>query len=483
MNYRMVAYSVGRITAMASALMLLPLFVALYYDESIKGFLIAIAVGAVLSALAVLFSKPKNRQIFSKEGFVTVSLSWIIISLIGAIPFTVEGEIPSYIDAIFETVSGFTTTGASILENVEALSRGLLFWRSFTHWLGGMGIIVLMLAVFPLSNKYSMYIMKAEVPGPVKGKLVPKMQDSSVILYMIYVALTAFEIIFLLIGKMPLYDAILHSFGTAGTGGFGIKSLSVGYYNSAYIDIVIGIFMALFGVNFNMYFLLLMKKYKTVIKNEELLWYIGIIAFSTVTIAVNIKSLYGSFFTSLRYSFFQVSSIVTTTGFSTADFNRWPEYSKMLLVLLMFIGGCAGSTGGGIKVARIIMMKNTAKSEVKHMLRPRSYNQTKLNGEVLDKQTIHGTLVFFLLYIFIILISCFLLSLENFDAVTTVTGVIACVSNIGPGLSLVGPMGSFAIFSPAAKLLLSFCMLLGRLEIFPVLLLFSPYTWKKSSRF
>lgn len=483
MNYKMVLNVVGRVIGMAGILMLLPAIVALYYGESVRGFLAAIVISAVVCLISQLAIKPKVKSMFSKEGFAVVSLSWVSISLIGAVPFVVDGAIPNYIDALFETISGFTTTGASILTNIEAMGRGLLFWRSFTHWMGGMGILVLMMAVMPLSEKYSMYIMRAEVPGPLKGKLVPKMQHSSMILYLIYIFLTVLEVILLVIGKMPLFDAVVHAFGTAGTGGFGIKAASVGFYNSAYIDMVIAVFMLLFGINFNMYFLLLMRKFKIILKNEELLSYLGIVAFSTLTIALNIRSLYGSFFTSLRYSFFQVSSIITTTGFTTANYDAWPEYSKMLLVLLMFIGACAGSTGGGIKVSRVIILLHTTKSEIKRMLRPRSYNNITLNGENINQQTIHSTLVFFLMYMFIVFASCFVISIDNFDSSTTITSVISCISNIGPGLSLVGPAGNFAMFSRLSKLLLSLCMLFGRLEIFPMLMLFSPYTWKKSSQF
>ena len=483
MNYSMVFRIVGRISGMLAVILLLPLAVSLLYGESVKGFLAAIAIAAGFCALCLCLTRNKNIRMFSKEGFASVALSWIILSLIGAVPFTVEGEIPNYIDALFETVSGFTTTGASILESIETMSRGLLFWRSFTHWIGGMGILVLMMAVLPTSEQYSMFIMRAEVPGPEAGKLVPKVQHSSMILYLMYVFLTVLEIVLLVFGDMPLYDAVVHAFGTAGTGGFGIKAASIGAYNSAYIDIVISVFMLLFGANFNLYFLLLMRKAGAVIRNEELKCYFAIVAVSTVLIAVNITSLYGNFVTSLRYSLFQVSSIITTTGFSTADFNLWPEFSKILLVLLMMIGACSGSTAGGIKVSRIMILFRTANSEIKHMLRPNSYSSVRLNGKRVDRKIIHGALVFFLLYMLITLSCTLLLSLENHDAQTTVTSVIACISNVGPGLGMVGPAGNFAFYSGGSKLLLSLCMLMGRLEIFPIIMLFSPNTWKKSSRF
>lgn len=483
MNYNMVFRIAGRISGMLAGILLLPLAVSLFYGESVRGFLAAIAISAAFSALCFLITRNKSIRMFSKEGFASVALSWIILSLIGAVPFVVEGEIPNYIDALFETVSGFTTTGASILEDVEAMSRGLLFWRSFTHWIGGMGILVLMMAVMPTSEKYSMFMMRAEVPGHEAGKLVPKVQHSSMILYLIYVFLTVLETVLLLFGDMPLFDAVVHAFGTAGTGGFGIKSASIGAYNSAYIDVVISVFMLLFGVNFNLYFLLLMKKVGVVLKNEEFRHYIIIVAASTVAVALNIMSLYGDFITALRYSFFQVSSIITTTGFATADFNLWPQFSRILLVLLMFLGACSGSTGGGIKMSRVMILFRAANSEIKRMLRPNSYNSVRLNGKRVDRKVIHSVLVFFLMYMIILLASALALSFENCDAETVFTSVIACMSNIGPGLSLVGPAGNFAFYSGASKLLLSLCMLMGRLEIFPILMLFSPHTWKKSSKF
>lgn len=483
MNYNTVFRIVGRICGMLAVIFLLPLAVSLFYRESIKGFLVAIAAAAAVCAFCFFFTRSKNIRMFSKEGFASVALSWIILSLIGAVPFTVEGEIPNYIDALFETVSGFTTTGASILENVEEMSRGLLFWRSFTHWIGGMGILVLMMAVLPTSEQYSMFIMRAEVPGPEAGKLVPKVQHSSLILYLIYILLTVLEIVLLVFGDMPLFDAVVHSFATAGTGGFGIKAASIGAYNSAYIDIVISVFMLLFGVNFNLYFLLLMKKAGAVFKNEEFRRYFEIVAAATILIAVNITSLYDNFLTALRYSFFQVSSIITTTGFATANFDLWPQFSKVLLVLLMMIGACSGSTGGGIKVSRILILFRAANSEIKHMLRPNSYSTVRLNGKRVDRRVIHGVLVFFLLYMLMTLASALVLSLENHDAQTTFTSVIACISNVGPGLGSVGPAGNFEFYSNGSKLLLSLCMLMGRLEIFPIIMLFSPHTWKKSSKF
>lgn len=483
MNYSMVFRIVGRISGMLAVILLIPSSVSLIYKESIRGFAAAILIAAALCVFCYFITRNKTIRMFSKEGFASVALSWIVLSFIGAVPFVVEGAIPNYVDALFETISGFTTTGASILEDVESMSRGLLFWRSFTHWIGGMGILVLMMAVLPTSEQYSMYIMRAEVPGHEAGKLVPKVQNSSLILYLIYVFLTLLEIVLLLFGNMPLFDAVVHAFGTAGTGGFGIKAASIGAYNSAYIDVVISVFMLLFGTNFNLYFLLLLKKAGAVIRNEEFRLYILIVAASTLLIAVNITSLYDDFITALRYSFFQVSSIITTTGFATADFNLWPQFSKVLLVLLMMIGACSGSTAGGIKVSRVLILLRAGNSEIKHMLRPNSYSSVQLNGKRVDRRVIHGVLVFFLLYMLITLGSALALSLENYDAETIFTSVIACISNVGPGLGLAGPVENFAFYSDASKLLLSLCMLMGRLEIFPILMLFSPNTWKRSSRF
>ena len=480
MNYKMVCQVVGRVIAIEGVLMLLPLLTALICGEHVTGFLLTILFAAVVSVVLQLCFKPKTRVLYAREGFVIVALSWIALSLIGALPFTLEGEIPSYIDAVFETVSGFTTTGASILTNVESLSNSLLFWRSFTHWIGGMGVLVFLMAVLPMSEGYSMHIMRAEVPGPVVGKLVPKVRRSSIILYLIYTGMTVLEVILLMLGHMPFYDALLHAFATAGTGGFSLRSLSIGYYNSTYIDLVVSIFMILFGINFNLYFLLLLKRFKSALRNEEMLCYLGIIAFATITIALNIRQIYGGFLVAMRYSFFQVSSIMTTTGFSTANFDQWPEYSRAMLVLLMFIGACAGSTGGGLKVSRILILFKATHAELRRLLKPRSYNAVTLNGAVMDRQTIYSTMVFFFLYIAITFLACLLLSLENFDLTTIFTSVIACLSNVGPGLSLVGPMGNYSMFSGASKLLLSLCMLLGRLEIYPLLLLLAPSIWTKS---
>ncbi len=484
MNYRMIIKLLGRIAGIEAVLMVIPMLVSLAYGESIKGFAVGIAVAVAVCAVFTLATRHSDRKIFSKEGLTSVALCWVLISLIGAIPFTVDGAIPNYIDAVFETVSGFTTTGSSILTDVEALGKGMLFWRSFTHWIGGMGILVFMMAVVPMSKEYSMHIMRAEVPGPEAGKLTPKIQRSSLILYLIYVFLTFAETVALLLCKMPLYDAVVHAFGTAGTGGFGIKNASIGAYGSPAIEMVIAVFMVAFGVNFNVYFLLLVGKLRTALFNEELRWYLGIVAFATVTIAYNLRSVYNSVSECFRYSFFQVASIISTTGFSTADFDKWPEYSKIVLVLIMFIGACAGSTAGGLKVSRVMILLKSSIVEIRHMLHPRSYNIIRVNGKNVSRETLHNVLVFFSLYIMILSASCVAVgALDGFDLVTTFTSVGTCISNVGPGLSLVGPTGNFSMFSPLSKILLSVCMLMGRLEIFPMIILFYPSTWKKSGQF
>jgi len=481
MNYRIVTSIVGRVLAIEAALLLLPLATAAIYGESVMPFLWSVAITAVSAALLCMF-RPTTKEFYAREGFVSVALSWVTISLLGALPFVLSGEIPNYIDALFEIISGFTTTGSSVVPNVENLSRGILFWRSFSHWIGGMGVLVFMMAVLPMNEEYSMHLLRAEVPGPVKGKLVPKMRSTARILYLIYIGLTILLIILLVCGGMPVYDSIVHAFGTAGTGGFSIKATSIGWYQSAYIDIVIGIFMVLFGINFNLYYMVLIRRSLKAFLNEELWFYLGIVAFATVTIGLNISSQYPSFLQSLRYSFFQVSSIITTTGYATADFNRWPEYSRTMLVALMFIGACAGSTGGGIKVSRFVLIIKSASCEIMRQMFPRSVGRVTLDGERVDDRTMHAAVVFFMLYIFTVFAGCILLSLEGLDFETTFTSVVTCLSNVGPGLSLVGPMGNFSVWSGGSKLVLCLCMLLGRLEIYPVIMLFSPGIWKKGGR-
>jgi trk system potassium uptake protein TrkH len=479
MNYRMIAYSMGRIMAAIGATMLIPMFLSIYYHEGISiAYLIPIAISVVLGA-AVSFKIPKNKNLFAKEGMVIVATSWILISIFGALPFFISGEIPNFVDCFFETVSGFTTTGSTILTNVESMSKSLLFWRSFTHWLGGMGVLVFAMAIFSSKDTRATHMMRAEMPGPVVGKLASRWQFSLRILYVIYISLTVLEIVLLLFGGMPLFDSIVHTFGTAGTGGFGIKNTSIGYYDSAYIDYVIGIFMMLFGLNFNVYYLILARKIAQLKNNDEVKWYIGLMLGSAVIIALNIMPMYHTFANSFRYSFFQVSSIMTTTGYATADFVTWPMLSQIILVMLMIVGACAGSTGGGIKVIRVVILGKRAVHAIKKAVSPRSVMSVKADGKRIETAVVHGVLAYFVIYMFFMGISILIVSLDNKDFATTVTSVIATMNNIGPGLGTVGPTGNFADFSALSKIVMSVGMLVGRLEFYPILILLSPRTWKK----
>ncbi len=478
MNSRMVLRTLGYVLGAESALLLLPLLVAALYREDPVPFLIPLLALGVC-ALALCRIRVKEKTIYAREGFLIVSLSWILVSLAGAVPFVLGGAIPSYVDAVFETVSGFTTTGASILTDVESLPRGLLFWRSFTHWIGGMGVLVFIMAVLPLANDRSMHVMRAEVPGPAVGKMVPRARDTAMWLYGIYLGLTLLEVVFLLAGGMPLFDSLVNTFGTAGTGGFAIKNASIGFYNSAYVDGVITVFMLLFGINFNLYFLLLMRDFKQVLKSEELRVYLGVALTAMLLIALNILPQYGGFGVAFRYSAFQVSSIMTTTGFATADYTLWPTFSQTILFLLMILGACGGSTGGGLKVSRAIILVKSLGREVVRLVHPRAVSTVRLDGKRVEAQTVRDVGVFFIAYMFIIAVMTLLISLDGFGFATTFSAVTACMGNIGPGLGAVGPMGNFADFSLASKLLLSLTMLLGRLEIFPLVLFFTPVLYEK----
>lgn len=481
MNQKMVFRTIAQIVKLEAALLLLPLFVSLYYQETAP--LIAFSITIVATAafgflLTLLVKQGTTTTIFAKEGFVIVALSWLFLSAFGALPFFLSGEIPSYADAFFETVSGFTTTGASILTNIEALSKSLLFWRSFTHWIGGMGVIVMIVAILPATAGRPIHILRAEMPGPTMGKLVPKSGNTAKILYIIYLVLTLIEILFLLLGGMPLFDSIVHAFGTAGTGGFGIKATGLAGYNP-YCQWVIAIFMALFGVNFNLYYLLLIRKFRSVLKSGELWLYIGIIVVSISVITCNIYPLYQNIGEALRLSAFQVSSIITTTGYATTDFNLWPGLSKCILLLLMFVGGCAGSTAGGLKVSRVLLLLKTIARELRHMLHPRSVGVIQMEGKRVDNPTINGTHAYLALY-FLLLAALFLiLCLEPFSLETNLSAAISCFNNIGPGFDIVGPMGNYAEYSVLSKIVLSLGMLLGRLELYPLLFALSPSTWRK----
>ena len=479
MNRRMVLYMVGTVTKLVAGLMVLPLITSLIYKESCaSAFVISIVIALVIGFGICLIFKPGTKVIYAREGFVVVALAWIVLSLIGALPFYISREIPSYIDAFFETVSGFTTTGASILTDIESMSKGLLFWRSFTHWIGGMGVLVFILAIVPSVSDRTIHILKAESPGPIVGKLVPKMKQTARILYIIYIVLTVVQIVLLLLGGMPVFDSLIHTFGTAGTGGFGIKADSIAGY-SPYLQWVITIFMLIFGVNFNLYYLFLIKKYKTALKSEELRAYILIFLVSTVAIMINIMPIGGSFSESLRLAAFQVSSIVTTTGFSTTDFNTWPTFSKTILLLLMFIGSCAGSTAGGFKVSRVVLLLKKVKIELQKMLHPRSVANVRFEGKKIDNATISSVSSYLVMYTLLFCIFVFLLGFDKFDLESNISAVASCFNNIGPALGTAGPASSYAMFSPFSKILLSLAMLLGRLEILPIILTFSPTTWKK----
>lgn len=479
MNRRMVLYVVGTVIKIEAALMLLPLITSLLYKESCAmDFLVSIGIALVAGFALTLIFKPGSKVIYAKEGFVIVSLAWVALSAIGAIPFYISGEIPSYIDAFFETVSGFTTTGASILTDVESMSKGILFWRSFTHWVGGMGVLVFVMAIIPTVSDRSIHLLRAEAPGPVVGKIVPKMKQTARILYIIYIALTFAEMILLFVGGMPLYDSIVHAVGTAGTGGFGIKADSLASY-SPYIQWVITAFMLVFGVNFNLYYLVLIRKFKSAVKNEELLTYVVIVTLSIAAIAFNIRPLYEGVAESIRHSAFQVAAVISTTGFATADFNQWPGMSKTILLLLMFIGGCAGSTAGGFKISRIVMLFKTIKRELQKLLHPRAIATIRLDGKRVDEKTISSLGSYLAIYILFFCVVVFLLGFDGFDLETNISVAASCVNNIGPGFGSAGPMDGYAMFSPFSKVMLSLTMLLGRLEIFPLILTFSPSTWVK----
>ena len=479
MNYAIVFRLLSYILLCESALLMLPAATSAIYGEwSVLGaFLITTAL-CVVFGLLLRLAKPTSKVFYMREGFATTALSWIVISIMGAVPFVLTGCIPDPIDALFEMVSGFTTTGASILPAVEGLPRGILLWRSFTHWIGGMGVLVFLLTLLPLTGGSHVNLMKAESPGPQVDKLVPKVQSTAKLLYGIYLALTLAQLVFLMAGGMPLFDSLLTAFGTAGTGGFGFKNDSFAQF-SPYIQWVVTIFMILFGVNFNFYFLLLLRRFRRAVSSEEVRAYLGIILVSIGIITLNIRSMYSGLGEALRHAAFQVGSIITTTGFSSCDFDLWPTLSKQLLVLLMFVGACAGSTGGGMKVSRILIFRKTVGKELKQAMHPQVVAPVRMDGKLLSHETIRTTNVYLCAYLFILVASIMLISLDGFDMVTNFTAVAATLNNIGPGLSQVGPMMNFAGFSNPAKLVLIFDMLAGRLELFPMLVLFLPSAWRK----
>ncbi len=478
MNYTAIRRTLGIILRFEAVFLLVPCITALIYAErqGIWFFVVAVCSFGLGQLLSI---RSRDTHFFAKEGFIMVGLSWIVMSLVGALPFTLCGDIPHYIDAFFETVSGFTTTGASILTDVEALSHTSLIWRSFTHWVGGMGVFVFILAILPGSGGHNMHLMRAESPGPSVGKLVPRLKDTAKILYILYFALTVLQIILLLIAGMPLFDALCTGFGTAGTGGFGIKNDSFASY-SVPIQVITAVFMILFGVNFNAYFFLTSKKNKKLaFKMEEVRVYFGIIAAAIIIITANILHMCDGIGDALNKALFQVGSIITTTGFATTDFNLWPELSKTILVALMFCGACAGSTGGGIKVSRIIIMLKSVKTEIQKYIHPRSVNIVKMDGKPVEDQTCRGVSVYLLAYAAIFIVSILIISLDNFDFTTNFTAVTATFNNIGPGLNMVGPTGNYASYSVLSKLVLIIDMLAGRLELYPLLILFAPSVWRR----
>ena len=471
MNFRMIFQNLGKVTVLCGALMLLPLTVSFIYSEDAFPFIYAIGAAALVGFLLIIYSRPKTNKISARDGFFLVTMSWILLSIIGSIPFFVSDQIPSPVDAYFETMSGFTTTGASVLTDIEALDKGLLFWRSLTHWIGGMGVLVFILAVADRNPERSINILRAEMPGSKVDKLRPKAGTTARILYFIYVGLTLLEVIFLLLGGMSLYDSLVHAFGTAGTGGFGIKADSIASY-SPYLQYVIAIFMMLFGINFAMYYLILAGRIRSIFRSTELRWYLGIIIAATLIIFININPMIGDSSESFRQSFFQVSSIITTTGYSTADFNMWPDLSKAVLLVLMFIGGCEGSTAGGFKVSRFMIMYHAVRNEAKHSLHPRIVSAVRINDKIVSKETISSVSSYLGLYFLTGLVLFLILSFEPMGFETNFSAVAACFNNIGPGFGGVGPAASFAEYSDFSKIVLSFAMLLGRLEIYPVLLSF-----------
>ena len=479
MDTKIVRYILCRMLGVEAALLLVPVLVAVIYQEKCGiVFLIPIVI------LCLLFwvvgrKRPEHGQIYGKEGMVIVALAWILWSLFGAMPFTLSGYIPSSVDAFFETVSGFTTTGSSIIPDVEVLPHCLLFWRSFTHWIGGMGVLVFVLVVTSLDRKNSMHLMRAEEPGPEKDKLVPKAMSTARILYGMYLTLTVIEMVFLVIGGMNLFDSMIFSFGSAGTGGFSYYADSVAHFNSAYIDGVITVFCALFGVNFALFYFMILGDFKSILKNEELRTYILLIAGATAAIMLNIHSLYPTIGKSFRYAVFQVVTVITTTGYSTADFAQWPMFSKAVLMMLTVIGACASSTGGGIKVSRLLVGIKCVKREIVQLAHPKSVGIIRIGGKKVSSDVLRTIYIYFIAYVGILIGSVVLVSLDNFDFETTFSAVLTTLGNVGPGMAQVGPMGNFAEFSPLSKLILCFDMLAGRLEIFPFLVLFTAPAWRR----
>ncbi len=482
MNRKLVFSITGKLLEALSLIMLLPMAVSVIYKEgsSAFAFLVTSAFSFIIGFILRFLTRNKSTVLYAKEGFLIVALAWLSTSIIGCLPFIISGEIPNFADAFFETCSGFTTTGSSILTDVEALSRGMLFWRSFTHWIGGMGVLVFIIAFISNDSERSIHILRAEMPGPVIGKLVPRARDTSKVLYIMYIVITLVEMLLLLLGGMPLFDSIVHSFGTAGTGGFGIKADSIAGYSN-YCQWVIAIFMFIFAINFNLYFLILIKKFKSALKSSELWIFTTIVLVATALITLDLSIMKNAFSMGiLKDAFFQVTAISSTTGFTTANFDLWPSLSKCTIFLLMFMGGCAGSTAGGLKISRVVIIFKLIKKEIKQMIHPRAVATVNLDEKEVDSHTQRSVATYFAVYMVFILAVFFIISvLEPFDFESLFTATVTCFNNVGPGFGIVGPMGSFAQFTDASKIILAIAMVFGRLEIFPILIALIPSTWKK----
>lgn len=482
MNYKMMGRFIAQILAIEAAFMIPALLISAFGGEkaAAMGFVYSMMIIVAVAALLWLFCRGAKKGFYAKEGLTCTGISWLVMSLLGCLPFVISGEIPNYIDALFEIVSGFTTTGASIVPAVEEMSKGILYWRSFSHWVGGMGVLVFLLAVIPVSEQkggFTMHLLRAESPGPNVGKLVPRMKQTAMILYVIYILLTVLNVIFLLLGKMPVFDAVCTAFGTAGTGGFGVKNDSIAGY-SPYIQNVTTIFMLLFGVNFSCYYLLLMRQLRSVFKDEELRMYLGIVVVSIVLIVINLRGVYETLGETIRHAAFQVATIITTTGYATTDFDLWPGFSKAILLCLMVVGASAGSTGGGMKCGRVLLLLKILRRNIRQVLYPNRVMAVRNNDDVVDEKVLQNTNGYLAAYVFITIFSFIIISIDGFSIETNISAVLACFNNIGPGFDAVGPVMNYASYSWLSKLVLIFDMLAGRLEIFPILVLFSGSTWR-----
>lgn len=477
MNRKIVIFILGWVMTFLSGFLTLPCLVSLIYQEGEGTYFFVTALVAFICGRILTRKKPQKGQFYAKEGFISVALSWIVLSILGAIPLWMSGEIPHFIDALFEIVSGFTTTGASVVADVEALSHTALFWRSFSHWIGGMGVLVFMMAILPLVGGENIHLLRAESPGPIVSKLVPRMRKTAKILYVIYLGMTLLQIGLLICSGLPVFDSICMSLGTAGTGGFGLVADSATGYTVVQ-QVIITVFMLLFGVNFSFFYLILMRNIRGAFKIEEVRWYFALFGVSALIITIDLTKNVGDVLHNLNLATFQVASVMTTTGFATADFNLWPTFSKNILVMLMFVGACAGSTGGGIKVSRFIIYIKTTVKEIRHLIHPRSVKVVKLDDKTVSDETIRTTHMYLIVYMFIFMGSLAVVSLDKYDMVTNFTAIAATINNIGPGLEVAGPMGSYGGFSVLSKIVMILDMLIGRLEIFPLLILFSPSVWK-----